>query len=172
MTTVPKIILLTVSLTFVASCGLGGVVEDQQSPEDRLKYGDPSSGKLFGDITIWGGKKKDGASEQRGLSVNAVAWKATLDVLSFLPLVSADPFSGIIITDWYSEDDYQDERFKINAFIEGGALRADSIKVSVFKQVKSDSGDWLVVDPDADSARKIENAILQRARELKIKNKS
>jgi hypothetical protein len=170
MTTVPKIILLTVSLTFVASCGLGGVVEDQQSPEDRLKYGDPNSGKLFGDITIWGGKKKEGESEQRGLSVNAVAWKATLDVLSFLPLVSADPFSGIIITDWYSEDDHQDERFKINAFIEGRALRSDSIKVSVFKQVKNKSGEWLVVDPDADSARKIENAILQRAREINIKN--
>jgi hypothetical protein len=90
--------------------------------------------------------------------------------LAFLPLVSADPFAGIIITDWYSEDDHQDERFKINAFIEGGELRADSIKVSVFKQVKSDSGDWLVVDPDADSARKIENAILQRAREIKIKS--
>jgi len=44
--------------------------------------------------------------------------------------------------------------------------------VSVFKQVKSDSGDWLVVDPDTDSSRKIENAILQRAREIKIKNKS
>ena len=172
MTDFLKLLFLILTVTFVASCGLGGVVEDQQSPEDRLKYGGPNSGKLFGDITIWGGKKKEGESEQRGLSVNAVAWKATLDVLSFLPLVSADPFSGIIITDWYSEDDHQDERFKINAFVEGGALRADSIKVSVFKQVKSDSGDWLVVDPDAGSARKIENAILQRAREIKIKNKS
>jgi hypothetical protein len=170
MTTVPKLILLTLALTFVAGCGFGGVVEDQESPEDRLKYGDPKSGTLFGDITIWGGNKNKSESEQRGLSINAVAWKATLDVLSFLPLVSADPFSGIIITDWYSEDGHQDERFKINAFIEGRALRSDSIKVSVFKQVKNKSGEWLVVDPDADSARKIENAILQRAREINIKN--
>lgn len=167
-----KLMSIALVLVLASACGLNGVVEDARSPEDKFKYGDASTGKLFGDINLWGGKKKEGESEQRGLSVNAVAWKATLDVLAFLPLVSADPFSGIIITDWYSEDNHQDERFKINAFIEGGALRADSIKVSVFKQVKSDSGDWLVVDPDTDSSRKIENAILQRAREIKIKNKS
>ena len=169
MNTAQKLTSIALVLVLASACGLNGVVEDSRGPEDIIKYGDASTGKLFGDINLWGGEEKN-SEGQNGFAVNALVWSATLDVLSFLPLVSADPFSGIIITDWYSEAGYDDERFKVNAFIQGGELRADSIKLSVFKQKKGASGDWLSFDFGEESARKLEDTILLKARELRVKN--
>src|SRR6201998_852295 len=66
----------------------------------------------------------------RTVGVNSYLWHATLDTLSFMPLASADPFGGVIITDWYSPSTTQDERFKVNIFILGRELRADGVRAS------------------------------------------
>ena len=103
------------------------------------------------------------------IAVNGYLWRASLDTLSFMPLSSADPFGGVIITDWYSPPETPSERFKITAYILGRALQSDGIRVSVFRQTRNESGNWDNMPVNDTVASDLENAILTRAREFKIR---
>ncbi len=103
----------------------------------------------------------------RTLGVNSYLWHATLDTLSFIPLASADPFGGVIITDWYSAPQVPNERMKVTVYILDRNLRADGLKVAVFRQVKGADG-WADAQVASDTATKLEDAILTRARELRL----
>lgn len=103
-----------------------------------------------------------------GIGVNSFLWRASLDTISFMPLASADPFGGVIITDWYSPPETKAERLKLNVFILGRDLRADGIRASVFRQVQNGSGAWVDADVRTETAADLENAILTRARQLRI----
>jgi Domain of unknown function (DUF3576). len=109
-------------------------------------------------------------SGQRILGVNSYLWHATLDTLSFMPLQSEDPFGGVIITDWYSSPQTPNERVKITIYILDRRLRADGLKVAVFRQTKSNEG-WTDVAVNPDTAVKLTDAILTRARELRLATK-
>lgn len=97
---------------------------------------------------------------------NPYLWRASLDTLSSLPLVSADPFGGTIIYDWKSFEGSQDERIKATVYILDSRLRADGVKVSVFRQV-NEEGTWVDAETDLETGIQLENAILVRARNLK-----
>ena len=101
------------------------------------------------------------------LGVNSYLWHATLDTLSFLPLVSADPFGGVIISDWYSPQATPNERFKVNIYILGRQLRADGLRATVFHQVNQGSG-WVDAPVAPKASTDLENAILTRARQMRI----
>jgi hypothetical protein len=101
------------------------------------------------------------------LGVNSYLWHATLDTLSFMPLASADPFGGVIITDWYSAPGDSNERMKITIYILDRRLRADGIKIAVFRQTKSGEV-WADAQVNPETAAKLEDAILSRARELRL----
>jgi hypothetical protein len=107
-------------------------------------------------------------SGQRTLGVNSYLWHATLDTLSFMPLQSADPFGGVIITDWYTSPQAQSERLKVTVYILDRRLRADGIKVAVFRQTKTAEGAWADAQVNPDTATKLTDAILTRARELRL----
>ncbi len=107
------------------------------------------------------------AGSARTLGVNSYLWHATLDTLSFMPLASADPFGGVIITDWYSAPEAPNERMKVTIYILDRRLRADGLKIAVFRQSHSADG-WVDAQVSADTATKLEDAILTRARELKL----
>ncbi|GAA0588355.1 DUF3576 domain-containing protein [Rhizomicrobium electricum] len=109
-------------------------------------------------------------SGQRILGVNSYLWHATLDTLSFLPLQSEDPFGGVIISDWYSSPQTPNERVKITVYILDRRLRADGLKVAVFRQTKSNEG-WADVAVNPETAVKLTDAILTRARELRLATK-
>jgi Domain of unknown function (DUF3576) len=104
------------------------------------------------------------------IGVNGYLWRATLDVLSFMPLASADPYGGVVITDWYANPEKPDERFKITVYILDARLRADGLSVAVFTQHKTADGQWI----DAPSANQtdtdFENIILTKARQLRLSN--
>src|SRR3954470_17150435 len=89
------------------------------------------------------GHGKAAAGPAAPIGVNGYLWRATLDTLSFMPLASADPYGGTVITDWYSNPEKPDERFKATVYILDSRLRADGLKVSIFKQVKDPSGNWV-----------------------------
>jgi len=108
-----------------------------------------------------------GAGTGGGIGVNSYLWRASLDTISFMPVASADPFGGVIITDWYSPPDSPDERFKINLYILGRELRANGLRASVFRQVRKD-GDWADAKVAKKTATELENAILSRAREMRV----
>lgn len=102
-----------------------------------------------------------------GIGVNALLWRATLNTLSFMPLAKADPFSGIYATDWFSPASSPAERVKVTVYILDTKLRADAIKAAVFRQSRDASGQWADAQVSPDTTVKIENAILNRARELR-----
>lgn len=120
-------------------------------------------GAIFGN----GADKNANGDNGGGIGVNSFLWRATLDTVSFMPVSSADPFGGVIITDWYAMPDVPQERFKMNVYILGRTLRADGVRVAVFRQVQ-DGSTWTDAPvPDATNTR-IEDAILTRARQLRF----
>ncbi len=100
-------------------------------------------------------------------SVNKYLWSASLETLDFMPIFSADPIGGLIITDWYANPAVPNERLKANIYILDTALRADALRVSVFKQQYTPAG-WQDAPVNPATSREIENAILTRARQLRL----
>lgn len=104
---------------------------------------------------------------QVGIGVNAYLWRASLDTLSFMPLAAADPWGGVIMTDWYVDPQRPNERFKATVYILDTRLRADALSVSIFKEVNT-NGAWMASDVSAQTQLDIQNAILSRAREIRL----
>jgi len=110
----------------------------------------------------------DGAPATIG--VNGYLWRATLDTLAFMPLASADPYGGVIITDWYANPEVPNERLKVTVYILDARLRADGLNVAVFKQNKGADGQWIDAPSATQTETDLENAILTRARQLRLSN--
>jgi hypothetical protein len=117
-------------------------------------------------VILFGEDDKEGRAG--AVAVNAFLWRASLDTIAFMPLASADPFGGVIISDWYAPPETPDERFKVNVYVLGRALRADGLKVTVFRQTNDGSGNWSDAVVGADVAKEFENAVLSRARQLRL----
>ena len=111
-----------------------------------------------------------GVVAPNAIGVNSYLWRATLDTLAFMPLASADPYGGVVITDWYSDPQKPDERFKCTVYILDTRLRGDALKVTVFKEVSSGGGSWAASQAADQTSVDIENAILTRARQLRLSN--
>jgi hypothetical protein len=101
------------------------------------------------------------------IGVNQYLWHASLDTLRFMPLSSADPFGGVIITDWYSAPEDPNDRMRVTVYILDRNLRADGLKVAVFRQTHAGDG-WVDAQVSPDTSTKLEDAILTRARELRL----
>ena len=102
-----------------------------------------------------------------GIGVNSFLWRASLDTISFMPVNSADPFGGVIITDWHAPAESPNERLKLNVYILGKSLRADGIRVSVFRQVLGSDRVWRDAIVPETTKIKIEDSILTRARQIR-----
>jgi hypothetical protein len=136
----------------VSACGHG-------SQGDAVNEGSPAANV----------RESDDDDDRRGtnIGVNSFLWRATLDTLNFMPLASADPFGGVIITDWFTDPRLPNERFKATVYILDTRLRADALNVSVFRQEMTSRG-WQDVQVSQDTSLQIENAILTRARQLRL----
>jgi len=157
--------LLALSSLCLVACAADHVSEETQtkSREERRMKGIE---KLFGEEPLaFGGKKR--GSEEVGIGVNSYLWRASLDTLSFMPIASADPFGGVIITDWFSPPGNAHERFKVNVFILGRQLRSDGLKVSLFRQERESSGQWIDKTVDPQTIINLEDVILTRARHFR-----
>ncbi len=133
-------------------------VEDIDYSKRKSVFGEGGL-NLFGD--------NDPKNTGGALGVNSYLWRASLDTISFMPVNSADPFGGVIITDWHSPTEAPSERFKLNVYILGRALRADGVRVAVFRQVQDPRGTWKDAGVPEETGTKIEDAILFRARQLR-----
>ncbi len=136
------------------------------STEDRREKG---MGKFLGEDTLHFNGPKKREQEDTGLGVNSHLWRAALDTISFMPIASADPFGGVIITDWYSPPQSPHERLKMNIFILDRQLRSDGLKVSIFRQERDKSGSWVDHTVDSQTIKDFENTILARARHFRTK---
>lgn len=140
--TLSRAIFAFVLLTFTASCG-GGSGKEKLGPVNE--------------------------NMTTAIGVNGFLWRATLDTLSFLPMAQVDSSGGVIISDWYINPDIPTERLKLTVFMLDKGLRADALKVAVFRQALVD-GVWSMAEVRAGTALQIEDAILTRARELRIRS--
>lgn len=142
-----KVLLMAGAAAILAACaGGGGKATNRDAP-----LGSYSLGSKSGQAT----------------TVNRYLWAASLETLDFLPVSSADPIAGLVLTDWYQNPEAPDERFKLNVYILDSALRADALRVSVFRQERDGEG-WRDATVNPSTAREIENAILTRARQLRL----
>ena len=137
----------------------------------RYGYGETRMGEpsVFGEGGIFGRSSgnQQGAGGG-GIGVNSFLWRAALDSLAFMPLASADPFGGVIVTDWHSLPEAPNERLKVNVFIMGRELRADGVRAAVFRQRREANGSWSDVAVEEGTVSRLEDAILTRARELRL----
>ena len=174
-----RLLSLGLLLAFVSGCAAERVSEKSSGPSGDRNLRDLTTGlggrnreegSLFGPGGLFGGKEgKEKGDNGSGLAVNAFLWRASLDTINFIPLVSADPFGGVIITDWYTPSEVPNERMKVQITILDRDLRADGVRVSVFKQTQSPkAGGWVDAQIDPRTNIDIENAILTRARQLRI----
>ena len=152
----------------LAGCGVEG--EEPTPLTDRELV---QSGSRFETPTVVGdlfatGRPTGPDGEGGSLPVNKYLWRASLQTLEFLPLASTDPFSGVIVTDWSSSAQTPDERFKVTAYITDYKLEARSLRVAVYREVKSGDGAWAPADVSDATPRRLEDAILTRARQLRV----
>jgi len=123
-----------------------------------------------GGLPFSGSKTPARSAAQQGIGVNAYLWRATLDTLSFMPLMTADPWGGVVNYDWYINPQTPNERFKATVFILDTRLRADALNVTVAKEVRDASGGWVSAPVAAQTEADLENAILTKARQLNLSN--
>lgn len=154
----------------LAACGeTKTVVPTREQGDTSPTWGDQKKDTIFGKggLDLFGGDKKKDQDQGTGIGVNYFLWRATLDTISFLPLASEDPFGGVIITDWYSPPEAANERFKLTILIMDRSLRADGVRVNVFRQVQNTAGEWADAAVDPKTGTDLENTILTRAREIR-----
>ena len=153
---------LTLALAGVAlsACALNPVGGRDQTPQ-VVEEGLPSVNRALAAE----------ASGPRGVAVNRFLWTASLETLEFMPLFYADPVGGVILTEWFVNPEAPQERFKTSVYILDSRLRADGLRVRVFRQVRDPDMlelGWIDAAVNAQTAVEIENAILTRARELRL----
>jgi hypothetical protein len=172
----PAALLATLA---VAACS-SDVIKPNTTPPDFAGLGSGSAGdasvtRLGGNDsgTIFGiGKdKKDsnqgaGGGAGTGIGVNAFLWRGALDTIAFMPLASADPFGGVIITDWYTPPGTSGERFKATIYILSRDLRSDGLRVNIYRQVLQ-NGQWIDATVSDTTVGDIENKVLARARQMR-----
>ena len=174
----------SIGAVFVLSCALmlasceGGIapMDDPATfdpGQSNRGYNEPE-GSFFGSesdgidvLGIFGSGDKSGNGGGGGIGVNSYLWRASLDTIAFMPLASADPFGGVIITDWYTPPETPAERFKMNVYILGRQLRADGVRISVFRQSRTGNG-WTDVAVTKTTSVNLENEILNQARQLRF----
>jgi hypothetical protein len=153
--------VLLISL-LLASCSniQPAPVQEEEEPISFLT-GKPGGIKL-GDLGGLSGEKGD------GMPVNAILWRAALDIISLIPIADVDTFGGTIVSDWYSLPDKPDERIKITIFISGRELRSDAVRITVHVQSRDGTdGSWGGGVRDDEFARRLEDLVLNRAREIR-----
>jgi hypothetical protein len=146
-------------------CESLGIAPDAPPPDSQASAA--SNGGLIDSLFGTGNDQGGGGG---GIAVNSYLWRASLDTMSFMPLSSADPFGGVIITDWYSPPETPNERIKVNVYILDRQLRADGLRISVFRQSRVNGNSWQEAAVAPETVQDLENAILKRARELRIAN--
>ena len=101
-----------------------------------------------------------------GLPVNALLWRAALDIASFVPLDDVDTFGGSIVTEWHQPESNTNQRLKLAMFVIGRELRSDAITVHAYLQNRQGT-EWVDAGRDEALGRKLEGLALNRARELR-----
>ena len=138
--------------------------------QTRLQTGGGLLGS--GGISVDGILNQDKSKESvgtYGMPINSYLWRGALETINFMPLNSADPIGGTILTDWYSTGNNENERCKLNIFITGNELKTQNLKVTSFCQ-EFKNQKWVNKTVDESNNLKIENAILNQAKKIRLQS--
>ena len=156
--------------TYTAGTDPGRLKEQLEDAQNRLRTGGGLLGKKPLDLLDLG--TNESKSQQTvasvGFPINPYLWRGSLETISFMALASADPFAGIIITDWYTDQKNINQRCKLNIFVKGIDLKTDNLKVNSFCQTLNDNGNWVDQKVNNENNIKLENAILNKAKKIKL----
>ena len=141
--------------------------DPETKAQTKKKYEDGSfiTGKSTAGISL-SSISQTSKNELGGIPVNALLWRASLDIASILPIDDVDVFSGTLLTNWYSLPSRQSERIKLAIFVLDKELRSDAIRVVVYVQSRQEDN-WHDAGIDTELGTKLEELILTRARELR-----
>lgn len=156
----------------VAACGSGSAGDPPDTAgAQQASTAEPSEIDTESSIwTIFGLAKKEGQRDpgpQTGSTVSPILYQAALDTLNFVKFVSEDPLAGSLVTDWYSPPSKPNERYKVNVFILARTLRSDSLAITVTREALLGDGKWIETTVARKVETDLENAILERAGQLK-----
>jgi hypothetical protein len=157
-----KIIILIFAGYHLTGCSSNNVATPPKNPNQETDIS-VFTGKPVG--TSWEdlmGQKSSGDA----MPVNALLWRAALDIASFVPLDDVDTFGGSIVTEWYVPQDQPDRRLKLAVFVVGRELRSDAIQVRAYVQTRNGNS-WDNAGRDDTLGRKLEDLVLTRAREMR-----
>jgi len=162
-----RLTALVLASLLIAGCSNFNPVppQEEEGPVSILT-GKPGGLKLsdFGDLN---------KNDNSGIPVNAILWRAALEIVSLLPIADVDTFGGTIISDWYSLPESPDERLKLTVFVIDRELRSDAVRVTVHVQTRDGAdGSWSTSVRDEGFARRMEDLILNRAREIRAESLS
>ena len=157
-----KIVMLIGLGAYLAGCSSNDTVQTPENPNKDVATS-IFTGKPVGTNILELGQENTGSGS---MPVNALLWRAALDIASFVPLDDVDTFGGSIVTEWYVPEDQTNRRLKLAVFVVGLELRSDAIQVRAYVQNRNGNG-WTNAGRDAKLGRKLEDLILTRARELR-----
>jgi hypothetical protein len=161
---------LLLGLVASLSLALTGCGSDNAGPAAagaRVASNEPDTESTI--FTVLGLAKRNpemNVGPQTGASVSPVLWQAAEETLGFAGVASEDPVTGLLMTNWYSPPNKPRERLRVSVFILSRALRSDSASVTVERQERTPSGQWQDTPVARDTVAALENAILQRARQI------
>ena len=136
------------------------------APKTKGQRIEEKIGGHFFNGPLYDSDKKD--SKQNCIGVNAYLWRGSLDAVSFLPKDKLDPFAGVITTQWHALPEAPKDQLRVEIMILSQQLRSDAVKVTIFKRTQDSKGVWKNLEVDSDTIEKFEEAILTKARSLRI----
>ena len=159
ITTLLSSILLLSLFYLLNSCGIYRPVSAKDyppEPEKRVAK-NIEEGRGF---RLMGGDKKGGTFD---FASSNELWRASLDTIDFMPLASANYSGGIIITDWYSDDNNTNESIKITIRFLTNEIRSDALDIKIFKKDCNSNQNCSMYEERGDINLEIKKSILKKA---------
>ena len=161
MKNLKTIFIIILSFIFLTSCGgkLPGADARKYDPDPTKRVAkNLEEGRGF---TLMGGDKSNGGVFEFASSNEL--WRASLDIIDFMPLASVNYSGGIIITDWYSTEQTSNESIKISIRFLSNEVRADALDIKVFNKKCIELSNCVISEKTGNIARELEVKILKTA---------
>lgn len=164
-----RLLAAALCASVLVACAGAKVEAPEANPTDMPKGPGLFSGES-GNILEAFKRDKNSAETGGTIGVNIYLWRAALESVAFMPITQADSNGGVITTDWYTNPSQPNERVRANVLILGKTLRADALKVALFKQTRV--GDvWKDEAVAPATVTALEDTILTKARAIKVQTR-
>ncbi len=140
-------------------------------PQSQVEREMDEMGSLLGGegIIFRPGKERSNATKAKIGNVNKYLFQASIEILKFAPLASADSKGGTIITEWYTPKDQKNTQFKVTVYIKDDLITPEGLEVIAFERKKVD-GKWSQDHQSSPIAKVLEDKIIRKARDLYLQS--